>query len=101
MDMARSILGLMAALMLVATIAPPTMAVRDDIAIALAMRERGIPIIPQDARIQQRLADIMLAAAERKVLNCIPKWNRCGPKMDGVPCCEPYTCTSDYYGNCS
>nr|P80403.1 RecName: Full=Alpha-amylase inhibitor AAI [Amaranthus hypochondriacus]1CLV_I Chain I, PROTEIN (ALPHA-AMYLASE INHIBITOR) [synthetic construct]1HTX_A Chain A, ALPHA-AMYLASE INHIBITOR AAI [Amaranthus hypochondriacus]1QFD_A Chain A, PROTEIN (ALPHA-AMYLASE INHIBITOR) [Amaranthus hypochondriacus] len=32
---------------------------------------------------------------------CIPKWNRCGPKMDGVPCCEPYTCTSDYYGNCS
>ncbi|KMT15107.1 hypothetical protein BVRB_3g062260 [Beta vulgaris subsp. vulgaris] len=96
---------LMAAFMMVAT----TMAIRENVPLALAMRQREFQVIqpvPEQARIQQQLGQMILEAVagakdNNGILRCIPQYNRCGPAMDGVPCCAPYTCTSDYFGRCA
>ncbi|KAL9240838.1 hypothetical protein vseg_015014 [Gypsophila vaccaria] len=91
--------ALMVAFLVVATMTAPTMAVRP-----MLLRQ-----MPENLQMQQ-LATLMLEIVaahssdnnnNNNVLSCIPKYNRCGPAMDGVQCCEPYTCTSQYYGNCS
>ncbi|XP_021744610.1 uncharacterized protein LOC110710587 [Chenopodium quinoa] len=104
---------LVAALVLVATMAPPATAIRGKVPLLLALRQRGIPVTQSEEakKIEQELAKIMLEAVaeseynnnnnNNNALRCIPKYNRCGPAVDGVQCCPPYTCTSQYYGSCS
>ncbi|KAK9725527.1 hypothetical protein RND81_05G150900 [Saponaria officinalis] len=89
--------ALMVAFVMVATMTAPTMAVRP-----MLLRQ-----MPENLQMQQ-LVTLMLEVVaahsdnnKDSVLRCIPQYNRCGPAMDGVPCCEPYTCSSQYYGSCS